>query len=183
MSSNREKMLRGESYEAWDTELVDARLRARRLMREFNDTAEDSPARQTLLSQILGSIADTAYIESDFRFDYGFNIHVGRGFYANFDFLVLDAAPVRIGDYCLIGPGVHIYTSTHPLDQAARASNIESAQPVSIGHNVWIGGRAVINPGVTIGDGAVIASGAVVTKDVPAATLVGGNPARAIRAV
>lgn len=183
MKSNREKMLAGEPYEAWDPDLVEARLRAQRLMTAFNATRQGTPKRARLLQQILGSAADEPHIESTFRFDYGFNIHVGRAFYANFDLLVLDAAPVRIGDHCLIGPGVHIYTSTHPLDMPERIRNIESAKAISIGNGVWIGGRAVINPGVTIGDGAIIASGSVVTKDVPDFTLVGGNPAKPIRQV
>ncbi|WP_282340569.1 MULTISPECIES: sugar O-acetyltransferase [Pseudomonas] len=181
MKSNREKMLAGALYQPWDPELVAARAAARVLMHAFNASAENSAERHELLGRILGSAQGEPYIESTFRFDYGFNIHVGRSFYANFDLLILDAAPVRIGDDCLIGPGVHIYTSTHPLDMGERVSTLESARPVSIGNGVWIGGRAVINPGVSIGDGAIIASGAVVTRDVPTFTLVGGNPARLIR--
>ena len=133
------------------------------------------------MSQLLGSSGDHLYIEPNFRCDYGYNIHVGHNFFANFDCVFLDVCDIRIGDNCLVGPGVHIYTATHPLDIEQRLSGVEFGKAVRIGNNVWIGGRAVINPGVTIGDNAVIASGAIVVKDVPANTVVGGNPAVVIK--
>lgn len=108
---------------------------------------------------------------------------MGENFYANFDCVMLDVCKIEIGDNCLLAPGVHIYTATHPLDKAQRADAVEFGKPVTIGNNVWIGGRAIINPGVTIGDNAVIASGSVVVKDVPANVLVGGNPARIIKEI
>ena len=181
MNSNHEKMIAGEPYEAWDPELVKARRESQRLQAAFNATPTGSAERLALLRQLFGSAGDAPHVESTFRCDYGFNIHVGRNFYANFDCVVLDAAPVRIGDDCLLAPGVHLYTSTHPFDRAVRASGVESALAITIGHGVWIGGRAVVNPGVTIGDGAIVASGSVVVRDVPPMTLVGGNPAREIR--
>lgn len=122
-----------------------------------------------------------AYIEPTFRCDYGYNIFLGNNFFANFDCVMLDVCPIRIGDNCMLAPGVHIYTATHPIDPVARNSGAELGKPVTIGNNVWIGGRAVINPGVTIGDNVVVASGAVVTKDVPDNVVVGGNPARIIK--
>ena len=106
---------------------------------------------------------------------------LGKEFYANFDCVMLDVCPIHIGDNCMLAPGVHIYTATHPLDAEERNSGVEYGKPVRIGNNVWIGGRAVINPGVTVGDNVVIASGAVVTKDVPANAVVGGNPAKIIK--
>lgn len=116
-----------------------------------------------------------------FRCDYGYNIFVGENFYANFDCVILDVCEVKIGRDCMLAPGVHIYTATHPLDPFERSSGVEYGKPVTIGDHVWIGGRAIINPGVTIGNHSVVASGAVVTKDVPEGVVVGGNPARVIK--
>ena len=181
LPTEHQKMLSGELYQAWDPQLVEMRLAARTKMNAFNSSPEGSPEREQLLSEILGSLGSGSYLESPFRFDYGKNIHIGEKFFSNFDLLILDCAEVHIGDRCLVGPGVHIYTATHPLDVQVRASGLERAYPVRIGNDVWIGGRVVINPGVTIGDGAVIGSGAVVTKDVAPFTLVGGCPARLIK--
>lgn len=159
------------------------RLRARHLVHRYNHTAPDEKAeRRALFADLLGQ-SEGAYIEPSFRCDYGYNIYLGNNFYANFDCVMLDVCPVRIGDNCMLAPGVHIYTATHPLDATERNSGLEYGKPVTIGDNVWIGGRAVINPGVTIGDNAVIASGAVVTKDVPANAVVGGNPAKIIKMI
>lgn len=119
----------------------------------------------------------------DFHCDYGYNIHVGENFYANFNCVMLDVCPIRIGDNCMLAPGVHIYTATHPINPVERNSGKEFGKAVTIGDNVWIGGGAIINPGVTIGDNAVIASGSVVTKDVPANVVYGGNPAKFIKSV
>jgi len=107
--------------------------------------------------------------------------HVGKDFYANFDCVFLDVCPIHIGDNCMLAPGVHIYTATHPVDAIERNSGLEFGAPVTIGHNVWIGGRAVINPGVTIGDNVVIGSGTVVIRDVPSDVVIAGNPARIIK--
>lgn len=182
MKSEKEKMLNGELYNAADPVLRQERSNARRLTSEFNQTSEkDDHKRIGLLKELFGSTGDEVYVEPTFRCDYGYNIHVGENFYANFDCVFLDVCEIRVGDNCLIGPGVHIYTATHPLNPSERISGAESGIPVTIGHNVWIGGRAVINPGVHIGDNAVIASGAVVTKDVLTGAIVGGNPARIIK--
>lgn len=120
-------------------------------------------------------------MEPYIRFDYGFNTYVGENFYANFDCTILDVCEVRIGDNCMLGPRVHIYTPTHPLDPVERNSGQEFGNPVTIGNNVWVGGGAIINSGVTNGDDVVIASGAIVTRDVPDRVVVGGNPARMIK--
>lgn len=122
-------------------------------------------------------------MEPAFRCDYGYNIHVGDHFYANFDCVILDVCEVRIGDHCFMAPGVHIYTATHPIRPFERNSEVEFGKPVKIGHNVWLGGRAIVNPGVTIGDNVVVASGAVVTKDVPNNVVVGGNPAKIMKTI
>lgn len=184
LRTEKEKMLNGELYHAGDMELTKDRLRARKLSRLFNKTTEtEDNLRIELLKELFGSTGDNIYIEPSFKCDYGYNIHVGENFYANFDCVILDVCEVRMGDHCLLAPGVHIYTATHPLDATERRSGLELGKPVSIGNNVWIAGRAIINPGVTIGNNVVIASGAVVTKDVPDNVVVGGNPARIIKNV
>ncbi|MEH6946232.1 sugar O-acetyltransferase [Bacillus sp. JJ634] len=182
MKTEKEKMLNGELYHAADPELLQERVNARRLTRLYNQTIEtDDNKRTKLLKELFGSTGENLYIEPTFRCDYGYNVHVGENFYANFDCVFLDVCEIRIGDNCLIAPGVHIYTATHPLDPTERISGAECGLPVHIGHNVWIGGRAVINPGVKIGNNVVIASGAVVTKDVPDNVVAGGNPAKIIK--
>lgn len=176
-------MLAGELYHAGDAELCEARARARRLCRAYNATPEESyDQRDALIRELLGSAGCDAYVESDFKCDYGCNIHVGDNFYANYDVVMLDVCEIRIGKNCMIAPRVCIYTATHPLDPCERnETGLEYGKPVAIGDNVWIGGSAVVNPGVTIGDNAVVASGSVVTKSVPANAVVGGNPARVLR--
>ncbi|QMV45003.1 maltose O-acetyltransferase [Cohnella cholangitidis] len=182
VKTEKDKMLAGELYLASDPQLTKDRENARKLTRLFNQTIEtDYDKRVELLKQLFGSTEENVYIEPTFRCDYGYNIHVGNHFYANFDCVILDVCEVRIGDNCFVAPGVHIYTATHPLNPFERVSGAEFGKPVTIGNNVWIGGRAVINPGVTIGDNVVIASGAVVTKDVPDNVVVGGNPAKVIK--
>lgn len=181
MSEEKRKMIAGELYHPGDAVLRNDRLNAREIIHRYNHSAPTEKAlRQTLLKELCGS-AEDAYIEPTFRCDYGYNIFLGKNFYANFDCIMLDVCPIRIGDNCMLAPGVHIYTATHPLDAEARINGAEFGKPVTIGNNVWIGGRAVINPGVSVGDNAVIASGAVVTKDVPANAVVGGNPAQVIK--
>eukprot|EP01132_Coremiostelium_polycephalum_P005849 gene5849-7278_t len=181
--SEKQKMIDGELYNAFVPELIQDRENCRILTRKFNDTPECKyEERQQLLKQLFGTTGEKIYMESTFRCDYGYNIHVGENFYANFDCVILDVSTVTIGKNCLIGPGVHIYTAGHPLNAHRRhIENVEFGKAIKIGDNVWIGGRSIINPGVTIGDNAVIGSGSVVTKDVPANTVVAGNPAKVIR--
>lgn len=184
MRSEKEKMLAGERYDASDPELVAARERANALTQQYNQTDPgDTDARQHLIEDLFGSAGEDCHVEPPFRCDYGENIHVGDGFYANFDCVMLDVCRIDIGDDCLLGPSVHIYTATHPLDPAERRSGVEYGEPVSIGDNVWIGGQAVINPGVSISDNAVVGSGAVVIDDVPAGVVVQGNPASVVREI
>ncbi|WP_418281143.1 sugar O-acetyltransferase [Halorubrum sp. DTA98] len=182
MRTQKERMLNGEPYDAADSELVAERERARALTNRYNRSgADEHERRRELLDDLLGSLGDGCEIEPPFRCDYGYNVHLGANVYANVDCVVLDVCRVEIGRDCLIGPGVHVYTATHPVDPAMRREGLESGRPVTIGENVWIGGRAVINPGVTIGDDAVVGSGAVVTSDVPDGVVVRGNPARIAR--
>jgi maltose O-acetyltransferase len=120
-------------------------------------------------------------VEPPYRCDYGYNVHAGDGFYANFDCVVLDVCPVEFGENRLLGPGVHVYTATHPLDAAERAAGLEYGRPVPVGDDVDLGGRAVLDPGVSVGDRSVVASGSVVTGDVPADAVVRGTPAEVVR--
>lgn len=182
LKTEKEKMISGENYYAAEQQLQDERINARRLTRLFNGTLETELNKRTkILIELFGSTKNDFYIEPNFRCDYGYNIHVGENFYANFDCVFLDVCEIKIGDNCFVAPGVHIYTATHPLNSKERIIGIESGKPVSIGDNVWIGGSSVINPGVKVGNNVVIASGSVVTKDVPDNVVVGGNPARIIK--
>ena len=182
--TEREKMLAGELYLAGDAELTELRQRARRLTRLYNSTTEDEGERRTkILGELFGSMGKNIYIEPTFRCDYGGNISVGDNFYANFDCIILDVCKVTIGSNAFLAPRVGIYTATHPLDAATRNTLLEYGKPITIGNSVWIGGNAVILPGVTIGDNTVIGAGSVVTKDIPANVVAVGNPCRAVRKI
>jgi maltose O-acetyltransferase len=182
VTSEKETMLNGELYDPTDSELEADRERARKLTRRYNETDPDQNAwREELLEELLGSRGEECTIEPPFRCDYGYNVHVGDGFFANFDCVFLDVRRIEIGRDCLLGPGVHIYTATHPLEADERAEGLEYGKPVTIGDDVWVGGQAVLNPGATIGDCSVVGSGAVVTEDVPAGVVVQGNPATVVR--
>ncbi|MDN4865686.1 maltose acetyltransferase domain-containing protein [Priestia megaterium] len=182
MKTEKEKMLDGELYNPADNQLVKDRENARRQVRIYNETLETEGDKRTkLLKELFGYTGENVYMEPNIRVDYGYNIFVGENFFANFDCVILDVCEVRFGDNCLLGPGVHIYTATHPIDPNERNSGKEYAKPIIFGNNVWVGGSSVVNPGVTIGDNVVIASGSVVTKDVPNNVVVGGNPAKIIK--
>ncbi|WP_105102858.1 sugar O-acetyltransferase [Microbulbifer pacificus] len=180
--SELRKMLSGEMYNPADPELAERRLRARLLFEELNSISQqDRPRRDRLIRALFGSAGQQIQIESPFHCDYGENIHVGENFFANFGCVILDVAEVRFGDNCMLAPQVGIYTATHPLDPEERRSGREYAKPVTIGNDCWIGGMAVINPGVTLGDNVVVASGAVVTRSYGDNVVLAGNPARVIR--
>lgn len=182
MATERQKMLAGEPYDPDDPELVAGRERAAALTSRYNRTAaSDATDRQALLEALLGSCGEGCEIRPPFRCDYGEQIHIGEQVYANVGCVVLDVCRVDLGAHCQLGPGVHIYTATHPLDPGPRRGGRESGEPVTVAENVWIGGRAVLTPGVTVGENAVVAAGAVVTDDVPAGVLVGGNPGTVLR--
>lgn len=181
MKTEREKMLAGELYDALDPDLVQARERARDLCLELNLSREsEQEKRRQLLTELLGSGGNSAWIQPPFYCDYGNHIHLGERVYFNFNCVVLDVCEVRIGDYTFFGPAVQIYTATHPLDARLRRTQ-ESGKPIRIGSDVWVGGGAILCPGVTIGDRTVIGAGSVVTKDIPAGVLAVGNPCRVIR--
>ncbi|MDS0282619.1 sugar O-acetyltransferase [Haloarcula onubensis] len=182
MPTERERMLAGELYDPRDPELVAERERARELVQLYNRTgATDRESRRLLLSELFGAVGERPTVEPPFRCDYGEQLSVGDDFFANFGCVFLDVCPIAFGDRCLLGPSVHVYAATHPLDAETRAAGRECGEPVTVGDDVWIGGQAVLNPGVDIGDRAVVASGAVVTDDVPADAVVGGNPATVVR--
>jgi maltose O-acetyltransferase len=184
MKTEKEKMLNGELYNAADPELIKERENARRLTRLYNQTLETEISKRTeILKKLFGSTGENIYIEPNLRCDYGYNLHVGENFYANFDCTFLDVCEIRIGDNCFIAPGVHIYTATHPLNPHERITGAEYGKPVTIGNNVWIGGKAIINPGVNIGNNVVIASGALIKENIPDNVVVGGNPAKIIKQI
>lgn len=182
--TEKSKMLSGELYNPNDPVLVAERHRARLLFQTINQLNDDSKKeRKKLLYELLEHAGKGLWVEPPFYCDYGYNIHTGKNVFFNFNCVVLDVMKVEIGDHVLIGPDVQIYTATHPLDAKTRNSWLEYAKPVRIGNDVWIGGGAIIYPGVNIGNGAVIAAGAVVTKSVPDDVVVGGNPAKILKEI
>lgn len=185
MSENNtvwQKMVSGQIYDALDSSLLEMLGKTRARLWEYNNLHPDKvDEAKDMLRSILGSTGKDFHFNQPFRCDYGCNIHIGENFFANFNFTVLDEAPVTIGDNAFIGPNVSIYTACHPIDACERNTRQEWAEPVTIGNNVWIGGGATILPGVSIGDNVVIGAGSVVTKDVQSDVVVAGNPARIIK--
>lgn len=180
--TEKEKMLAGELYQAGDPELVAERLKVRKLVKTFNDSdPEDTEFRVSLIRKIFGKAGKNFWVEPPFYCDYGYNIEVGDDVFFNFNCVVLDVVKVTLGDRVFVAPNVQFYPATHPLDSKSRGEMWEYGKPISVGNDVWIGGSAMICPGVSIGDRTVIAAGAVVTKSFPADVLIGGNPARFIK--
>jgi len=179
--TEKEKMLAGEAYIATDKELSQERTKAKKMLHKLNVTEYlmNGNSRQ-ILRELMPNAHKQLYIEPPFHCDYGYNIESGENVYFNVNCVVLDTMKVKIGSNVFFGPGAHIYTATHPLDAIERRT-VESSKPVTIGDDCWIGGSAVICPGVTIGNGCVIGSGAIVTKDIPDNSLAVGNPAKVIR--
>jgi maltose O-acetyltransferase len=183
VSSEREKMLAGEMYDPLDPELVAARERARDLCLTLNATREGQyEERRRILRDLFGRGGDTVWMQPPFFCDYGSNIELGERVFFNFNCVVLDVCPVRIGRFSLFGPAVQIYTPMHPMNAQLRRER-EFGKPVEIGSDVWIGGGAIILPGVTIGSGAVVGAGSVVTREIPAGVFAAGNPCRVIREI
>ncbi|HEV2678387.1 MAG TPA: sugar O-acetyltransferase [Aliidongia sp.] len=175
----KQKMLAGELYIADDPELAADNRRIAQWMDRYNVTqTHTAEARLALLREAFAEVGDGTNVRPPFHCDYGYNIRLGRGVFMNFNCVVLDVVAVTVGDGTQIGPGVQILTADHPRDPALRARMLEFGRPIAIGANVWIGGGAIILPGVTIGDGALIGAGSIVTRDVPAGTVAVGNPAR-----
>jgi maltose O-acetyltransferase len=184
MPSEKEKMLNGNWYNPLDRQLSAERLTSRKLQHQFNHSApDDAASRNLLLKQWLPNTGKHFYVEPPFYCDYGYNIKTGNKVFFNYNCVVLDVAPVHIGNNVFFGPAVQIYTVNHPLEASARNTLIEQAQPVVIEDDVWIGGGAILLPGVIIGRGSVVAAGAVVSKAVPAGVVVAGNPCRVIKTI
>jgi maltose O-acetyltransferase len=183
MPTERDKMIAGELYDPLDPELSAARDRARDLCQALNATREsDRDNRRAILRDLLPKGGDTVWMQPPFFCDYGSNIELGERVFFNFNCVVLDVCAVRIGDFSMFGPAVQIYTPLHPLDAVLRRTQ-EYGKPVAIGSDVWVGGGAIILPGVTIGSRSVIGAGSVVTRDIPDAVFAAGNPCRVIRSL
>jgi maltose O-acetyltransferase len=181
--TEREKMLAGELYDAMDPGLVASRVRARDLCQALNATREAQvDARRAILRDLFGAGGDSVWMQPPFWCDYGANIELGERVFFNFNCVVLDVCRVRIGDFTLFGPGVQILTPVHPLNAAERRLK-EYGKPIDIGADVWVGGGALILPGVHIGSRSVIGAGSVVTRDIPDGVFAAGNPCRVIREI
>ncbi|AUX46607.1 galactoside O-acetyltransferase [Sorangium cellulosum] len=182
--SMRERMLAGDPYIADDPEIAEQSAAALDLMAAYNATSvRQRPLRRRLLEQLLGSIGEGTEIRPPFYVDYGAHITIGARCFANFGLVALDVAPITIGDDVQIGPNVQLLTPTHPVEPEPRRNKWEGAKPIKIGNNVWLGGGAIVLPGVTIGDNTVVGAGSVVTRDLPANVIAVGNPARVIRSL
>ena len=181
--TEKEKMLAGEVYDATDPELIGELMATREVLYEYNTLRPSECERmKEILKGLLGHVGDDDFlINQPFRCDYGKQISIGKRFFANFNFVVLDEAHVTIGDDCFIGPNVSIYTACHSTDPVERNSRREWAKPVIIGNNVWIGGSVTILPGVTIADNVTIGAGSVVTRDIPSNSVAVGNPCKVIK--
>lgn len=184
MKTEKEKMLCGDLYNSSDEELSRERLKARLLIKELNDSKEDEENKRIeIIKTLIPNSGENLWLQPPFYCDYGSNIKIGNNVFFNFNCVVLDVAQVKIGNRTKMGPNVQIYTATHPLNYKERATGLESGKAISIGEDVWIGGSAIICPGVNIGDRTVIGSGSVVTKDIPADVFAAGNPCKIIRSL
>lgn len=182
--SQRERMLAGDPYLPSDPELGEAGRRGLLLVERYNATSVGDPeGRRAVLTELLGSCGDDLQIRTPFHCEYGDQISFGSGCFANFGLVILDCAPVTIGDDVQIGPGVQLLTAIHPLEVEPRRAGWETAAPITIGDDVWLGGGVIVLPGVTIGAGSVIGAGAVVSRDVPPGVLALGTPARVVRSL
>ncbi|MGW6423619.1 sugar O-acetyltransferase [Nocardia sp. NPDC055053] len=183
MGEQKQRMLSGQLYQDSDPELVTERQRAQRLCDEFNRTGPDETGRRfELLGELLGKVGEGSWIMPRFQCDYGYLIEIGANSFLNYDAILLDCAPIVIGDDCSIGPRCQLLTALHPMDDhEKRRQRWESAAPIRIGNNAWFGGGVIVCPGVTIGDDVVVGAGSVVTRDLPDRVFAAGNPARVIR--
>lgn len=178
--TEKQKMLSGQLYSAHDPTLSQEHKRAQDLCLKLNTVLSDEE-RVAVAKQLLGKCGENVVLTQGFYCDYGSNIEVGENFYVNYGVCILDVCKVKIGKNCLIAPQVGIYTACHPIDCQTRISGLELGKPITIGDNCWIGGHAVINPGVTLGDNVIVGSGAVVTHSFPSNVIIAGNPAKIIK--
>ena len=180
----KQRMLRGELYRFDDPELAADYARAQALLERYNTTRHDEQElRDTLLRDLLGEVSEGVVVRPSFRCDYGSYIAIGARTFVSYDCVMLDVAPIRIGAACQIATCVQLLTATHPIDPEARRLGWESAEPITLGDNVWLGGGVIVCPGVTIGDNTVVGAGAVVTRDLPAGIVAVGSPARLYRPI
>jgi maltose O-acetyltransferase len=180
----RERMLAGDLYIADDPEIAEALHSAQDLMAAYNATSSrQGPLRRRLLEELLGSIGEDTEIRPPFYVDYGAQVRIGARCFANFGLVALDVAAITIGDDVQIGPNVQLLTPTHPVEPEPRREKWEAARPITIGDNVWLGGGAIVMPGITIGENTVVGAGAVVTRDLPPDVVAVGNPARVIKQI
>ncbi|MEU6523873.1 sugar O-acetyltransferase [Streptomyces sp. NPDC046924] len=177
-----ERMQAGDLYIADDPEIARRQQQAVRLAARYQAAyVEDAEAAGAILAELLGAVGEQAHVRPPLYVDYGSNITIGARTFVNYNLTALDVAAISIGEDCQIGPNVQLLTPTHPLEPQPRRDKLEAAQPITIGDNVWIGGGAIVLPGVTIGDNSVIGAGSVVTKDVPPNVVAVGSPARPVR--
>ncbi|AET66202.1 acetyltransferase (isoleucine patch superfamily) [Desulfosporosinus orientis DSM 765] len=182
--NEKEKMIKGDLYKAYDEELFRERQNAKIALYQFNSLHPDEiEKRDNIIRSLFGKTRDKFFIEPPFRCDYGYNIYIGENFYSNYNCTILDCAKVLIGDNVMFGPNVNLFTAGHPINFEVRNEGLEYALPIVIGNNVWIGGGAIVNPRITIGDNVVIGSGSVVTKDIPSNSIAVGNPCKVIRKI
>lgn len=182
LTGQKNRMLAGELYDANDPELHAAHLRAQEILTRFNATpANDDEERQKLLRDLLARFGEGTVLRPTLRCDYGFNISIGERAFINYDCIMLDCNRITIGDEVQLAPGVHIYTATHPIDAKQRRSGLEYALPVAVRDGAWLGGGAIVCPGVTIGENSVVGAGSVVTRDLPANVVAAGSPCRILR--
>lgn len=183
--TEKEKMLAGMIYDANnDAALIAERLDCKELCHDYNSLRpKNMAAREELMRRILGTIKGEFLIEQPFWCDYGYNIHIGRNFYANHNLVILDEARVTFGDNVFVAPNCGFYTAGHPIDAKERNQGLEYARPITVGDNVWIGANVCVLPGVSIGDNCVIGAGSVVVKDIPPYSLAVGNPCKVVRTI
>jgi maltose O-acetyltransferase len=182
ISEQWRRMLAGELYDPMDSTLMQARTLAQRLCRRYNVIDPEQVAeRRAALSELFASFGEGSEVVAPFHCDYGCHIRIGIGTFLNFGCIILDCASITIGDRVQIGPAVQIYGATHPLEADIRATTRELARPITVGDDVWIGGGAILCPGVAIGSGTTVGAGSVVRRDIPSNVVVAGDPCRVIR--
>ena len=183
--TEKEKMLKGMLYDAnYDPQLIEERLECKELCRDYNELRpKDIAGRNALLRKILGAAGDGLLVEQPFYCDYGYNIRVGKNFFANFNLVILDEAPVTFGDNVFVAPNCGFYTAGHPVDAPERNIGLEYARPITVGNDVWVGAGVSVLPGVTIGSNCVIGAGSVVSRYIPSNSIAVGNPCRVIKTI
>lgn len=184
--TEKEKMIAGNQvFDVYDDELVAERAAARKQVEAFNALGESDPKKsQALIRQLFGHTGESVSVHATFRCDYGYNIYVDDDFFANYDCVMLDVAPIRIGKHCLLGPKVQLYSVNHPSDPKLRRNGAKGiGKPITLGDDVWVGGGAIICPGVTLGNNVIVGAGSVVTQSFGDNVAIAGNPARVIKSI